>query len=629
MISVSGLAQAPPDSVLTVTGDTVEVISDKPLLFAADVASTRYRIDGETLQSYPTVADLLKNFNGTFVKSYGGSEALQSIGLRGASSSQTLMLIDGVPVNSPQNGGYNVGQMGLAGVAAVDIYSGGNSTLFGSGAIGGVVNTSVELSPGAFGYRALLESRSFGVTRTAMSINVPLAATQHHVHLQRTGGDNHYRFQIDQAQNKRQNSDFRHFAGDYLLQGQLSARHKLLFHGLFNRQRAGSPAAVIDIAAGQGNARIVDQQQMLRLKWQSDWHPRFNSTVQLYDRREWNDYRDPDLSINSRSLFSSHQNRTRGVTLRQMMVMWPTAILHSGLEFSHTSARSTELSGVEARRQYAGYVLMTWQLPVISEWKFKTDAGIRLESYSDFGESILPRGGVEISRGATAFYASLGKNFRAPTLNDLFWNPGGNPLLQPENSIAAEAGMRLKGQQFFPWRLNAAVYRSEIDDFIRWVPTNTGIWQPQNIETVLSRGLEVNFIMAIIPEKLTVFATYTNNLVTKRASRIKDDPTIGNRLPYSPRIQYSGRIQAALGKSLWAAGWQHSGYRFTTLANDPARVLAAYSTLTAEGRYSFAIGRQMATVFGQYNNVLREAYQLINRYPLPLFTWRAGIELTK
>ena len=92
------------------------------------------------LKNPQNLAEALQNVPGVTIKDYGGLGNSKSISLRGSSDSQVLVLLDGQRLNNPQSGSVDLNQISLEGIEKIEVVRGGNSALYGSDAIGGVIN---------------------------------------------------------------------------------------------------------------------------------------------------------------------------------------------------------------------------------------------------------------------------------------------------------------------------------------------------------------------------------------------------------------------------------------------------------------------------------------------------------
>src|SRR5690606_22428207 len=84
---------------------------------------------------------------------------------------------------------------------------------------------------------------------------------------------------------------------------------------------------------------------------------------------------------------------------------------------------------------------------------------------------------------------SLGKGYKVPTLNDRYWDPGGNPDLLPEESINGEVGLHWLKNGLFSWDQSLTFYRMQVDNWIIWLPQGS-VWSPENIRDVQNQGIE-------------------------------------------------------------------------------------------------------------------------------------------
>lgn len=146
-----------PEIGHVVTSDRSDETIDKTSRTTFVVTKEVMRVKG-----YSTVAEALASVPGASVQYYGPG-ALAQIGLRGTSSSQVLVLVDGMPVAGSSLNNVNLNDYSTAGVERIEVIEGGGSTLYGSGSIGGVVNiitarpveTRVDVRAGSFGTRAV------------------------------------------------------------------------------------------------------------------------------------------------------------------------------------------------------------------------------------------------------------------------------------------------------------------------------------------------------------------------------------------------------------------------------------------------------------------------------------------
>jgi iron complex outermembrane receptor protein len=160
------------------------------------------------------------------------------------------------------------------------------------------------------------------------------------------------------------------------------------------------------------------------------------------------------------------------------------------------------------------------------------------------------------------------RNFHHPSLNDLYWQPGGNPDLLPEEGHTAELGLHYIGQSG-KVMINTEItgYFSDINNWILWLPSVRGYWEAMNLKNVTSRGVEFNLKGSLKVNEL-VFNLNGNYAFTRSTST---DPvnelngTEGNQLPFIPK--HSGNALAGISLKGFFIRYQYHYYGIRNLMN--------------------------------------------------------------
>jgi iron complex outermembrane receptor protein len=218
---------------------------------------------------------------------------------------------------------------------------------------------------------------------------------------------------------------------------------------------------------------------------------------------------------------------------------------------------------------------------------------------------------------------NIAGNYHHPSLNDLYWEPGGNPNLLPERGYSMEMSLEYQ-TQLLSHHLEAGLtaYRSDIDNWILWIPGYRGYWEPLNISRVLSKGIEFNLAMegkvGVVEYRMLGTYAYTNS-VNYGDTGIWGDESYGKQLVYVPL--HSGNIMIKLLYSGFSLGWQHNSYseRFTTSSNDISRRDRLYPYFM--NKLSLGKELRMGNVLfsGELsiNNLFNEEYHSILYRPMP------------
>jgi iron complex outermembrane receptor protein len=235
---------------------------------------------------------------------------------------------------------------------------------------------------------------------------------------------------------------------------------------------------------------------------------------------------------------------------------------------------------------------------------------------------------VKIKYGLDA-YANLSSNYRMPTLNELYYNPGGNIDLKPETSNNIESGFHIT-KQYHQHALfvSSAFYKRIVDQWIVWY--GNAILTPHNIQQVESKGLEVNLNYDVILKKYqkpvggfdiliasrypayTKFKSsilYAYTLSTTKQSAIPNDYSIGKQIPYVPRYQFKMSMGFERKNIEIHFVQTYTGYRFVT--TDESQYLKPYAISTLWAAYHYRYQALKGTINLRFNNILNTAYQSI------------------
>ena len=169
--AILGAAPERPSAQVQMLPEVVVTASRIPVPSAA-VGSAATVIDGDDIDARQdrTVGEVLREVPGVAVSRSGGAGALTQVRIRGAEANQTLVLIDGIEVNDPSGGSeFDFGDLLAGGIERVEVLRGPQSALWGSDAIGGVVNVVTRRGRGAPEISAEAEAGSFGTARGAAS----------------------------------------------------------------------------------------------------------------------------------------------------------------------------------------------------------------------------------------------------------------------------------------------------------------------------------------------------------------------------------------------------------------------------------------------------------------------------
>lgn len=196
-----------------------------------------------------------------------------------------------------------------------------------------------------------------------------------------------------------------------------------------------------------------------------------------------------------------------------------------------------------------------------------------------FGEYVLYRGekreerGENVRRSFIFLKTSVARNYRYPTMDDLYYKPGGNPNLKPERGITYDGGLEGRVEhKHLSLSANLSAFDSYITDWILWTPNAKGYWQPSNLKKVHNYGTELMTTAQVrLPHQWNICLTgnyaYTPS-INKSEVLDDNDASYGRQLVYVPR--HSANLSGRLSWKGWTLGYQWTYYseRFTTTSNE-------------------------------------------------------------
>ncbi len=301
--------------------------------------------------------------------------------------------------------------------------------------------------------------------------------------------------------------------------------------------------------------------------------------------------------------------------------------LSARLKYDFHSVASNDvvlLNGYDTTRHDYGALVSLFAEPF---GRFRCGATLRQDFYDANVCPFLPSLFLEYNFPMRwSIRASLSKNYSVPTLNDLFYVPGGNPDLLPETAYVADMslGKKLDSRNGrFSFAAEAGANYSHVKNWIMWCPTNRGYWQPENLEKVVAYGVDAKafasyeFLDSCLVSLSANYAfTHSTNL---SAPRSENDMSIGMQLPYIPlhSANVFGRI-SAYGFYFFYQ-WNYFSERFTTSAEESGVLVSIYPYFMSD----IGIGKEFLVkdfaidLNFKVNNLFNESYRSVLWQPMP------------
>jgi vitamin B12 transporter len=551
----------------------------------------RERLD--QLQS-ATIGDALQSVPGVTVAARGGLGGQTSAFLRGGNSSQTLVLIDGVRINdlTSPNGAFDFGSLMTDNIGQVEVLRGPNSIIWGSQAIGGVVNIQ-SLAPvdgfeGRFG-------AEYGAADTKR-VNANIAGTGG-LFEGSLGGSYVDAQGISALAGGTERDGFENFAGNGRLKLNISDAFNLDFRGYYNRATVEYDSA---FGIGANALPVTRNRQFVGY---------IGANVVAFDGRMQNRiaYTRTDIRRLGMDpvLFSFNNFIVRGNIDR---AEYHTAFdvndaltLTAGLEYERSFA-STSFEGAAADVARNHVTSGFSQIIVHPLAGLTVTGGVRHDQYRDYGGQTTLGGNIAFTPndGRTMLRATYGEGFRAPTLSE-GQPPYGNPDLRPETARNFDLGFEqqiLDGKALF----FATYFNRRSTDLIAF---SFATFQSENIDRVNSKGVEAGFNLNPT-DRLDIQASYTLVDAVNRSA----GANFGNRLALRP--QHSGSLtvdwQTPFGLSV-GSSMLLMGDSFDDASNGVA--LDGYALVGL--RASLPINDRLE-LYGRVDNIFDVQYSVVAGY---------------
>lgn len=264
---------------------------------------------------------------------------------------------------------------------------------------------------------------------------------------------------------------------------------------------------------------------------------------------------------------------------------------------------------------------------------------LREEMFGDKWTPVIPAffiDGVISKKTNLVAKASISRNYRFPTLNDLYFLPGGNPDLRKESGWSYDAGLSFAVGKAGVYSLSGSAtwFESFIKDWIIWLPTTKGFFSPDNIKDVHAYGVELKTDLDFaLTQELTLGLNGTFSWtpsINKGEPRTPADQSVGKQLPYVPK--YSSTITGRLSWRKWSFlyKWCYYSERFTMSSNDISLTgkLPPYfmSNISIEKGLSFKWAD--ISLKGAINNLFNEEYLSVLSRPMPGINFEMFIGIT-
>ncbi len=583
----------------------------------------------------------LEENSSLYVKSYGlGS--LSTTAFRGASASQTSVLWNGFTLQSPMNGTLDLALVPVSLVDQVKVQFGGCGALWGSGAVSGSIH--LDNIPAYGKGWALRYGANYGNFKN-LSQHASVSLSKKRVVVSVKGffneAKNNFTYvntaQYGEPQQRQTNAALQQYG--YLIDHSLKVSKRDQFSIRIWQQyshREIPPTMLVNFSDA------VQKDWFLRLS--SEWqHSRRKSMYNL--RAAYFDenllYRELSKNIDaySRSICQITEAEAKVKVIERGMVT-------VGINNTYSTAQVDAYLGLPYQNRTAVFSSVKYTGKK-ENWKLNAGARKELISGSRYAESwgvpLMPFAGADFRiQKKIVLKTNLSRNYRLPTFNDLYWTPGGNLNLEPEQGWSQEAGLHFShqeksctggncvasGKKLAALSVSTTIFNRNIHNWIMWVPQGN-YWRPLNIMEVWSRGIEntAELKLNFVNYRIFFGAGYDYVLSTAEKVAPGNENELHKQLIYVPPHKTTGHAGITL-KGYGVRYTQHyTSWVFTQADNETFIDPYWLGNLVLTKTYAMGTKGMGINFLFKINNVWNSNYQVLAFRAMPGRNFEAGISL--
>lgn len=614
--SIEDPISIPVDTILL---KEVEVKANKLAYFTT--GAKMQEINPVVINEYNSsnLSELLSQITSVSVKSYGLA-GQSSISLRGLHSKHTAVLWNGLNLQNTMNGGFDMNSFPTFFIDGISVQHGGSGALFGSGAASGVIhlNNSLKLdSSFTFEFQQGISSYTnlFEGVKLKYSNKQFASATRAFYKY----GKNDFEYvntqQFGNPTIRQDNASSNQYG---ILQSnifKINNSQKISTDVLAQKHYLEIPTRTTGTSSGQN-------QDTETLKISTVWN-RNGEISSWYSRFFYNYeslvYRDPDISLVSEmkhfSLVGEIENK---LSIRNY------GLLNLGLNHTYERVNTSNYGKIRFRNRTSLFSSLKLFTPneklsaILSLRNELIDNKLAPFTYS-LSLNFLPFDFIQA-------YGNISRTYNNPTFNDLYWFPGGDSSLEPEDGWSWDLGTKLDfGYKRNKISLDLTYFESRINNHIIWLPDITGDWSATNIEKLRSRGVEsaLTYQHQIRNYQFNLNLRYTYTKSTYEESGDIEFESIGKQLIYIPLHKAYAGMSVSYKKIYIKFYNNYVGERYTSKNNSKSIEPYLLSDL--------ALGTKAQIKSSSYyfsfkiNNLFNVQYEVMAYYPMPLRHYSVNI----
>ena len=620
MCGAPGYAQAVTDTLkeVKISGKKKKRVSQDERINTFSPGQKVTTIDSTTLLQYQSqsVANLMAQQTPVFVKSYG-LNGLATLNFRGSSAAQSQVYWNGVPIQNAALGIADVSLLPVSLINKLHVIYGSSASMWGSGNVGGALLMeseqprwdssggafSVAMGAGSFGQYTAGGKYSANNSRWSFSANALVQRAK-----------NNFNYTSFGERQEITNGDLRGIAVLPQIAYKMNKRNSIRLAVWYQNYYRQIPPALFE---SESKKERKDESVRVLLNWNQEGRrsSAYIRTAFMTDKMGFEDEVILQTTANTSYQYYLEPGIKKRWGQRHQLILFAPIQLSWMKQYTSTHYQSRY--AVAAAYAYTDL-----------EERFSGAVSVRGEQINN-QSVMLP--GVSASYALTRWLSVTGnvqKTYRAPTLNELYYDPGGNKDLKAEHGWGQDIGYKVQARLGSRGMLHhdAAVYNRRIHDWVLWL--GGAIWTPHNIASVHSRGIETENLltMAVGEWKLHLGVNTAYMVATTMSTYLPNDNSAGKQIPYTPHLNGQGNVGFTYRGLSFNYNQTYTSLRYVNI--DETDLIAAYHTANLHVGYQLPMRTTALRFSVQLNNILDAEYQVVRARPMPGFNWVAGITLT-
>ena len=644
----------------------VTVVGKRPM---KDIGVQRTRFDSIAMKENIalSMADVLTFNSSVFVKNYGRA-TLSTVAFRGTSPSHTQVTWNGMRINNPMLGMTDFSTIPSYFIDDASLLHGTSSVNETGGGLGGLVKLSTApANHKGFGLQYVQGIGSFSTFDEFLRLTYGDKHWQSSTRVVYSSSPNDYKYR---NRDKKENiyDEDKNIIGSYYpternRSGAYKDMHVLqeIYYNTGEGDRFGLNAWYINsnrelamLSTDYGNDMDFENRQReqtfrsvlswdrVREKWKVGVKGGYIHTWMAYDYKRNKGNGEMVSMTRSRSKINTFYGSADGDYAPSEKWLFTAGVsVHQHLvESADKNIISQEGSKAvvgydKGRVEFSGSVSAKWR----PTDRFAASLVLREDMFGTEWAPVIPAffvDGVLSKKGNIVAKASVSRNYRFPTLNDLYFLPGGNPDLKSEHGFTYDVGLSFSVGKENVYALSGGInwFDSHIDDWIIWLPTTKGFFSPRNLKKVHAYGAETNAHLDVMlgkDWKLDMNGTFSwTPSINESEPMSPADQSVGKQLPYVP--EFSATATGRLSWRTWSLlyKWCYYSQRYTMSSND--YTLTGYlppyfmNNVTLEKQLSFRWTD--LSLKGSINNLFDEEYLSVLSRPMPGINFEIFIGIT-